>query len=815
MAQGDKERGLLPNSEESSAHLLPIQVDSDELADGITGESMSGPDPVASDLAANPSGDESGTETALLAPESSNAVDSEGNDEPAVEMANDIAEMNIGEGADEMVNEDVLEGNYSPESGNVNDSAEMNIGEKADKPVGEMVQEGGEAHEVDPVDAHTRIDPSETVEMELETSATGPSAMVAEETSRTGQDDSGNDTDAREQEIATIDNECEMGEVPAVEEHESSDDSDELTVPEPAMTAEMLDALDTATLVTLLTEACRHPDLRSQRDQISVMRAVINDRFDLEKRRARAEFLASGGQEEEYEPSPDPLFLLFLDSINKYQQRRQQEREQKDREQADSLKKKEEILAELLKAVEQEENGNQVDSATIKSLQQRWNESGSVSAEHRQELWKRFQALIDRFYANLRINRELKELDMQKNLAFKIGLCEQVEALMLMSDLGKALSTLSGMHNLWKSTGPVPREQKEEVWQRFKMASDRLYERRREHLAELDARYAENLQRKTAILQQLRELLEKGMPSTPAGWNECGQQIEKLQNEWRSTGPLSREKQDELWANFRSLLATFFEQRGQFFKERKQEWGQLRNEAERICALAEQHATSTDWKTSTELLINLQEDWKKCNALPHKIREKYWLRFKTAKDQFFARKKEHFKDKDARNAESKEILEAIAAEVEAFVASGEHKSDLEALQAFQRRWSAGPPLPSRVRDAIYNRYKEALQAHYDRLHASSRQGNRDNSSRSYPRNERYGRQKEQTETASQGGDEQARRERNRLQIKLSELENDIRLWENNIHFFSMSKNADVLRAEVQAKIDKAKQEAQRLKAQLV
>ena len=279
-------------------------------------------------------------------------------------------------------------------------------------------------------------------------------------------------------------------------------------------------------------------------------------------------------------------------------------------------------MAELLKAVEQEENGNQVDSATIKSLQQRWNESGSVSAEHRQELWKRFQALIDRFYANLRINRELKELDMQKNLAFKIGLCEQVEALMLMSDLGKALSTLSGMHNLWKSTGPVPREQKEEVWQRFKMASDRLHERRREHLAELDARYAENLQRKTAILQQLRELLEKGMPSTPAGWNECGQQIEKLQNEWRSTGPLSREKQDELWANFRSLLATFFEQRGQFFKERKQEWGQLRNEAERICALAEQHATSTDWKTSTELLINLQEDWKKCNALPHKILQK-------------------------------------------------------------------------------------------------------------------------------------------------------------------------------------------------
>ena len=248
----------------------------------------------------------------------------EGNDTPELGNVNDSAEMNIGEGADEMVNEDVLKGNDTPELENVNDSAEMNIGENADKPVGEMVQEGGEAHEVDPVDAHTRIDPSETVEMELETSATGPSAMVAEETSRTGQDDSGNDTDAREQEIATIDNECEMGEVPAVEEHESSDDSDELTVPEPAMTAEMLDALDTATLVTLLTEACRHPDLRSQRDQISVMRAVINDRFDLEKRRARAEFLASGGQEEEYEPSPDPLFLLFLDSINKYQQRRQQ-----------------------------------------------------------------------------------------------------------------------------------------------------------------------------------------------------------------------------------------------------------------------------------------------------------------------------------------------------------------------------------------------------------------------------------------------------------------------------------------------------------
>ncbi len=583
---------------------------------------------------------------------------------------------------------------------------------------------------------------------------------------------------------------------------------------EPAMTAEMLDAMDTATLVTLLTEACRHTDLRTQRDQISVLRAVLNDRFDMEKRRARAEYLAAGGMEEDYAPDPDPLFLLFMDTISKYQQRRQQEREHREREQAEGLKKKEEILAELSKAVEQEENGVQLEPNTIKGLQQRWNEIGHVPAEQRQELWKRFQALIDRFYANLRINRELKELDMQKNLAFKIGLCEQVESLMLMSDLNKALGTLAGMHELWKNTGPVPREQREEVWQRFKLASDRIHERRRERQAEMDAVFAENLRLKTGVMSLLKDTLDQGLPSSPAAWNEMGQKVEKIQADWRAIGPVSRDQQDELWTNFRSLISTFFEQRGQFFKERKQEWGQLRQEAERICVAAEEHANSTDWKVATEALIGLQEDWKKCNSLPHKIREKYWIRFKAAKDLFFNRKKEHFKDQDARHAETKAILESLAAEVEAFGLSGEHKSDLEALQAFQRRWTAAPPLPLRMREAIHNRYRNALQAHYDQLHASSRSSNPDRYKPISGNSRPNSRRRDSSSEDGQNIDTPARRDRNRLQTQLNELENDIRLWENNIHFFSMSKNADVLRAEVQAKIDKAKKEAERLKKQM-
>jgi hypothetical protein len=598
------------------------------------------------------------------------------------------------------------------------------------------------------------------------------------------------------------------------EEFENPGFTEETEVNDPTMTAEMLDAMDTATLVTLLTESCRHTNLRAQRDQIAVLRSVLNDRFDMEKRLARAAFLAAGGTEEDYAPDPDPLFLLFLDTLSKYQQRRQQEREQRDREQAEGLRRKEEILAELSKAVEQEENGIQLEPNTIKGLQQRWNESGHVPAEQRQELWKRFQALIDRFYANLRINRELKELDMQKNLAFKIGLCEQVESLMLMSDLNKALGTLAGMHELWKNTGPVPREQREEVWQRFKLASDRIHERRRERQAEMDAVFAENLRLKTEVMTLLKDILDKGLPTSPAVWNELGQQVDKLQADWRAIGPVSREKQDELWSNFRALLSTFFEQRGQFFKDRKQEWGQLRLEAEKICVAAEELANSTDWKAATEALIALQDDWKKCNALPHKIREKYWGRFKAAKDVFFNRKKEYFKDQDARHAETKELLTSLAAEVEAFVASGEHKTDLEALQAFQRRWTAAPPLPLRLREAIHNRYRNALQMHYDQLHASSRSSNPDRYRPNSGSDRPNPRRRDLSSEGGQDADAQVRRDRNRLQTKLSELENDIRLWENNIHFFSMSKNADVLKAEVQSKIDKAKQEAERLKAQM-
>ena len=152
--------------------------------------------------------------------------------------------------------------------------------------------------------------------------------------------------------------------------------------------------------------------------------------------------------------------------------------------------------------------------------------------------------------------------------------------------------------------------------------------------------------------------------------------------------------------------------------------------------------------------------------------------------------------------------------MEAFGLSGEHKSDLEALQAFQRRWTAAPPLPLRMREAIHNRYRNALQAHYDQLHASSRSSNPDRYRPTSGNSRPNSRRRDSSSEDGQNIDTPARRDRNRLQTQLNELENDIRLWENNIHFFSMSKNADVLRAEVQAKIDKAKKEAERLKKQM-
>ena len=502
----------------------------------------------------------------------------------------------------------------------------------------------------------------------------------------------------------------------------------------------------------------------------------------------RKEFLDAGGKEEEFSPSIDGAEVTLKELFARYRKMRDEFVAGLEQAKEENLKVKLAIIDELKELVNSDETLNHT-FTKFRELQQRWKETGPVPQANVKDTWETYNLHVENFYNFIKINKELRDLDLKKNYEAKIALCEQAEALVMEQSVVSAFRKLQKLHDEWRETGPVANEFKEPLWERFKQASSRVNKAHQEYFESLKGEQQKNLEMKTELCVKAEELSEQMLTSRKE-WNKANDRLLEIQKVWKTIGFAPKKDNTRIYERFRNACDRFFAMKRDYYAQIKAEMDhnlQLKNE---ICEAAESIKDSEDWKKTADELIALQKRWKEIGTVSRRHSDAVWKRFRAACDYFFERKAAHFSSIDneqERNLQAKrELLEQMKA-------CDVKEGGYEAIKSFQRQWNEIGYVPIKQKDSIQKSYKQAVDAMFAVLRGSEHDRSMD-------------RFRSKLSSMKASGDKRLRSERERLYNKVKQLEADIALLENNIGFFAHSKNAESMINDVRAKIAKAKAE---------
>ena len=541
-------------------------------------------------------------------------------------------------------------------------------------------------------------------------------------------------------------------------------------------------------LVGLFARMLEEQPVQSIRRDVEALKIAFYRLRRAEVEAARRRFVEEGGAEEEFTPAVDGVETQFKELFREYRRRRDEFIANLEAEKERNLKIKLEIIEELKELVNSDETLNHT-FTKFRELQQRWKETGIVPQQQVKDLWETYNLHVENFYNFIKINKELRDLDLKKNYEQKVALCEQAEALLLEPSVVEAFHKLQKLHDEWRETGPVANEYKEALWERFKAASSRINKQHQEHFEALKAEQVKNLGLKTELCVATEELAAQPL-TTRKEWNRASDRLLEIQKTWKTIGFAPKKDNNRIYERFRTACDRFFEAKRQFYAGVKAEMELNLQRKLDLCEAAESRSGSEEWKKATDELIALQARWKQVGAVARRHSDAVWKRFRAACDKFFERKSAHFASVDGEHEENLHRKLALLDEMEAAdVKAGGY----EVIRDFQRRWGEIGFVPIKQKDAVQKRYKAAVDALFSVLRGSERDRSMD-------------RFREKVSTLKASGDRRLRSERERLYNKVRQLEQEIALLENNIGFFAKSKNAEALVADVRAKIDRARGE---------
>lgn len=626
------------------------------------------------------------------------------------------------------------------------------------------------------------VETAQTVAAAAPASAEPAPAAVAEAPARAAQGEGVDFTD-EEAALAAEQADLSLGEEPAAEE-EGEADAEALQ----AAASDRFVGKSKQELLELFARMLEEQPVQTLRRDVEALKVAFYKLRRAEVEAARRAFVEAGGKEEEFTPAVDGSEARLKDLIREYRTRRDAFLANLEQEKEENLKVKLGIIEELKALVNSDETLNHT-FTRFRELQQRWKETGPVPQQQVKDLWETYNLHVENFYNFIKINKELRDLDLKKNYEQKVALCEQAEALVLEPSIVEAFHKLQKLHDEWRETGPVANEYKEALWERFKEASSRINKQHQEHFEALKAEQVHNLELKEGLCVAAEELVAQPL-TTLKEWNRANDRLLEIQKTWKTIGFAPKKDNNRIYERFRAACDRFFESKRQFFAGVKSEMEhnlQLKNE---ICAQAEALQNSEEWKKTTDELIALQARWKQIGAVSRRHSDAVWKRFRAACDHFFERKAAHFAGVDGEHEEN---LRRKLALLDEMVAADVKAGGYEVIKDFQRRWGEIGFVPIKQKDAIQKRYKAAVDALFDALRGSERDRS-------------MNRFREKVSSLKGAGDRRLRSERERLYNKVRQMEQDIALLENNIGFFTKSKNADALVAEVKAKIERAKAE---------
>ena len=481
----------------------------------------------------------------------------------------------------------------------------------------------------------------------------------------------------------------------------------------------------------------------------------------------------------------------FKSLYNTYKKERAEYNRQLDAEREGNLVKKQAIIEDLKALVD--EQGDMKDAfPKFREIQNRWRETGPVPQQNFRDVNDTYQLYVEKFYDLVQINRELRDLDFRKNLEAKTEFCEQAEALAESEDVVGAFKELQKLHEQWKEYGPVAKEFRDSIWERFRAATAVINKKYQAHFEGLKEQHAANLEAKTALCERVEAIADQEITSSNQ-WNALSKEIEGIQAEWRKIGFATRKDNQKVYDRFRAACDKFFSRKREYYNEFKDSMNDNMAKKLAIIEQAEALKGSTDWKKTSDALIDLQRQWKEIGAVPRKKSEQLWKRFRAACDAFFNERDKQGKPENDFYGNLK-AKRALIEEIEAYVpVDGE--ADAEAARGFAERWSAIGFVPFKEKEAVGAAYKAAMQA-------------------KFPEWGRGGRREGGRGPVREPRRNQPLTEKDKLTLKYNQLQQDIQTYENNIGFFGLSKGAEQLKAQMQQRIDAAKEDLKKLEAEI-
>lgn len=471
----------------------------------------------------------------------------------------------------------------------------------------------------------------------------------------------------------------------------------------------------------------------------------------------------------------------FKEIYAKYKKCRSQYFQKLEKERLENLEVRNQIIEDLKQLLEKSEDLN-VTFPAFREIQNRWREAGPVPQANVKDIYDTYQHYVEKFYDYVKINNEFRDLDFKKNLEAKIALCEKAEALEQETNVVNAFAKLQKYHEEWKEFGPVAKEFREEIWERFKAATSKINKLHQQYFESLKVQQKENLAAKTVLCEKAEEIAARQKDDSSA-WNIATKELEALQKEWRTIGFASKKDNQKIYDRFRASCDAFYEKKRIFYSEFKDQMTINLEKKIALCERAEAIKDSTDWKATAEALIALQKEWKEVGPVSRKKSDQVWARFRAACDYFFDRKEKSTIDPvQLENLNSK--LDIIA-QVEAY-----QGADETAAEDFNARWNSIGFVPFKEKEKIQKRFEEVMHERFPEYKVSSARAAA-----------RSGRGKSGKRNAAP-----VLTEREKLVQKYRKLESEIATYENNLGFFASSKNADAFISSINSKIEQAKEE---------
>ena len=522
-----------------------------------------------------------------------------------------------------------------------------------------------------------------------------------------------------------------------------------------------------AELIALFEELVQNEERMNMAKEAEALKAAFYKRLLKEKAESEEDAFAA-------------VEAGFKDLYNRYKKERAELNRQMEKEREQNLVLKEAVIADLKALLDKQEDVNAT-FPEFREIQNRWKAVGAVPAQNYRNINETYQLYVEQFYDMVKINRELRDLDFKKNLEAKEEFCKTAEELAENENVLEAFRELQKLHEQWKEYGPVAKEHREAIWERFKAATATINKKYQAHFEGIKEQQAENLAKKSALCEKVEEIAAREVSGSNQ-WNEFSKEIEDVQKEWKTIGFASKKDNQKVYDRFRAACDQFYARKRDFYTDYKDSINANLDKKIALCEAAEQLKNSTEWKKATDQFISLQKQWKEIGAVPRKKSDVLWKRFRAACDEFFA-----LRDKNAKpendyygNLKAKNRL---IEEIKAYELKGDD-SDVQAMQDFQKRWQEIGFVPFKEKDNVAKAYKDAIS----KFHTSRPQ-----------RRTRGGRQLSEKEILIQ---------------KYNTLEQDIVTYENNIGFFSLSKSSEPLVKQMQERIAQSKAELAKLAEQI-